>query len=448
VEPVLELVKAAAREVALGDELVAAVLAAGFDDVVLASLLLEEDAVVVPEMLAEVDLGEGEMLVDENGALVIMSKVGSGDRLLLVLELNEEEVLVVELSTNDGEILLDENGALVIVLKVGSGDTLLLMLELNEEEVLVVELSTNDGDRLLLVLELDEEEVLVVEPSTNDGGILLEVEEAETLVKLTTIAKGAVLMLEEVSVLESVIRATFEEDETVLVVSSVPELEKVPDARLEVTVGSTAAELFAKEPANAMDGAGVKRKVVVGTVVARAESLAANVVVLFSNAEITVPVVSWVVFVAKDILGSGGVVLVLEADMVVIFELVARLALPPKPEVDEYEMLDRAEVMDESSEMVEVPMLLALLELVAVVDVILSTYILFKSNFAGALRLSCVDSTQMEDEVGDMAAFVAIGIATATVECRTLHPGDKPVPILVEVSSVTAIHFQDNQKTE
>jgi len=43
---VLGLVKAAAREVALGDELVAAVLAAGFDNVVLASLLLEEDAVV------------------------------------------------------------------------------------------------------------------------------------------------------------------------------------------------------------------------------------------------------------------------------------------------------------------------------------------------------------------------------------------------------------------
>jgi hypothetical protein len=166
-----------------------------------------------------------------------------------------------------------------------------------------------------------------------------------------------------------------------------------------------------------------------------------------------VPVVSCVVFVAKDILGSDDVGLVLEADMVVIFELVARPALPPKPEADEYEMLDRAEVLDESSEMVEVPVL-ALLELVAVVVVMLyrvdpgAAYSLFKSNFAGALRLTCVDSTQMEGEVEDMAAFVAIGIATATVECRTLYPGDKPVPILVEVSSVTAIHFQDNQKTE
>jgi hypothetical protein len=74
--------------------------------------------------------------------------------------------------------------------------------------------------------------------------------------------------------------------------------------------------------------------------------------------------------------------------------------------------------------------------------------ILFKSNFAGALRLSCVDSTQMEDEAEDTAAFVAIGIATATVECRTLHPGDKVVPVLVEASSVIAIPFQDNRKTE
>ena len=161
-----------------------------------------------------------------------------------------------------------------------------------------------------------------------------------------------------------------------------------------------------------------------------------------------------VVFVAKDIIGGGDVVLVLEADMVVIFEVVARLALPPKPEADEYEILDRAEVMDESSEMVEVPVLLALLELVVVVVVILyradpgAAYILFKSNFAGALRLSCVDSTRMEDEVEDMAAFVAIGIATVTVECRTLHADDKPVPVLVEVLSVTATHFQDNQKTE
>jgi hypothetical protein len=167
-----------------------------------------------------------------------------------------------------------------------------------------------------------------------------------------------------------------------------------------------------------------------------------------------VPVVNCVVFVAKDILGSDDVVIVLEADMAVIFELVAGLALSPKPEADEYEMLDRAEVMDESSEMVEVPVLLALLELVAVVVVLLyridpgPTGILFKSSFAGALRLSCVDSTQMEDEAEDMATFVAIGIATATVECRTLHPGDKPVLILAEVSSVTAIHFQDNQKTE
>ena len=76
------------------------------------------------------------------------------------------------------------------------------------------------------------------------------------------------------------------------------------------------------------------------------------------------------------------------------------------------------------------------------------TGILFKSNFAGALRLSCVDSTQMEDEAEDTAAFVAIGIATATVECRTLHPGDKVVPVLVEASSVIAIPFQDNRKTE
>ena len=44
--------------------------------------------------------------------------------------------------------------------------------------------------------------------------------------------------------------------------------------------------------------------------------------------------------------------------------------------------------------------------------------------------------------------FVGIGIDTATVELATMHPGDEPVPILVEVSSVTAIHFQDNQKTE
>jgi hypothetical protein len=64
VEPVLGPVKAAAREVALGDELVAAVLAAGLDDVVLAPLLLEEDAVVVLELLAKVELGEGEMLLD------------------------------------------------------------------------------------------------------------------------------------------------------------------------------------------------------------------------------------------------------------------------------------------------------------------------------------------------------------------------------------------------
>ena len=164
-----------------------------------------------------------------------------------------------------------------------------------------------------------------------------------------------------------------------------------------------------------------------------------------------VPVVSCVVSVAKDILGSGDVVLVLESDMVVTFELVARPALPPKPEADEYEMLDRAEVMSESSEMVDAPVLSALLELVAVVVVILyaaDQFNLFKSNFAGALRLSCVDSTQMEDEVEDMATFVAIGIATATVECRTLHPGDRPVPILVEVSSVTVIRFQDNRKTE
>lgn len=161
-----------------------------------------------------------------------------------------------------------------------------------------------------------------------------------------------------------------------------------------------------------------------------------------------VPVVSCVVFVAKGILGSDDVVLVLEADMVVIFELVARLALLPKLEANEYGMLGRAEVMGESSEMVEVLALLALLELVAVVVVILYRDTLLKSNFAGALRLSCVDSTQMEDEVEDMAAFVAIGIATATVECRTLRPGDKPVPVLAEVSSITAIHFQDNGKTE
>jgi hypothetical protein len=231
VEPVLGLVKAAAREVALGDELMAAVLAARFDDVVLASLLLEEDAVVMPEMLAEVELGEGKMLPDENGALAIIPEV--------------------------------------------------------------------EKDRLLLVLELDEDEVLTVELSTNDGGMLLEVEEAETLAKLLTIAKlleldnedrtsepdnrVAVLMLEEVSVLESVIRVT-SEDETVLVVSSVPELEKVPDARPEVTVGSTAAELVAKSKVNATAwlkiGAVVERGVVAGTVVARAESLAANVVVL------------------------------------------------------------------------------------------------------------------------------------------------------------------------
>ena len=65
-------------------------------------------------------------------------------------------------------------------------------------------------------------------------------------------------------------------------VSSVPE-EKVPDARLEVPVGSTAAELVAKAKVNATTwlriGAVVEREVVVGTVVARAESLAANVVV-------------------------------------------------------------------------------------------------------------------------------------------------------------------------
>lgn len=134
-----------------------------------------------------------------------------------------------------------------------------------------------------------------------------------------------------------------------------------------------------------------------------------------------------------------------------IFELIARLALPPKLEADEYEMFDRMEVMDESSEMAEV---LVLLALVAVVVVMLymvdprAAGILFKSNFAGALRLSCVDSTQMEDEAEDTAAFVAIGIATATVECRTLHPGDKVVPVLVEASSVIAIPFQDNRKTE
>jgi hypothetical protein len=134
-----------------------------------------------------------------------------------------------------------------------------------------------------------------------------------------------------------------------------------------------------------------------------------------------------------------------------IFELIARLALPPKLEADEYEMFDRVE--NESSEMAEV-LVLALLELVAVVVVMLymvdprAAGILFKSNFAGALRLSCVDSTQMEDEAEDTAAFVAIGIATATVECRTLHPGDKVVPVLVEASSVIAIPFQDNRKTE
>lgn len=218
----LGLVKAAAREVALGDELVVAVLAAGFDDVVLASLLLEEGAVVMPKMLAEVELGEGEMLPDENGALAIIPEVENEDRLLLVLELDEEEVLVVELSTND-------------------------------------------------------------------GGVLLKVEEAETLMKVNTVAKlleldsedrtsepddgGAVLMLEEVSVLESVIRVTLEGDETTLVVSSVSELEKVSDPRLEVTVGSAAATWL-------MIGAVVEREVVVGTVVARAESLAANAVVL------------------------------------------------------------------------------------------------------------------------------------------------------------------------
>jgi hypothetical protein len=417
VEPVLGLIKAAAREVVLGDELVAAVLAAGFDDAILASLLLKEDTVVAPEMLAEVELSEGEMLLDENGVPAIILEVENEDRLLLMLGL---EVLVVESSTNVGEVLF----------------------------------------------EVDEEDAL------------LKVEEVETLMRLTTIVKlleldnedrasepddgGAVLMLEEIGVLESVIRVTFEEGETVLVVISIPEPE-VSDAGLKVTVGSRPAELVAKETLDATTWLGIRavveREVVVGTVVARAEasqvaSKSADVVVLFNDAEMMVPVVSCVVFAAKDMLGSDDVVLVLEADMAVIFELVARLALPLKPETDEYEMIDRAEVIHESSEMVEVPVLLALLELATVVVVILdridpgTTGILFKSNFAGALRLSCVDSTQMEGEAEDMAAFVAIGIATATVECRTLHPGDKPVLILAEVSSVTAIHFQDNQKTE
>jgi hypothetical protein len=417
VEPVLGLIKAAAREVVLGDELVAAVLAAGFDDAILASLLLKEDTVVAPEMLAEVELSEGEMLLDENGVPAIILEVENEDRLLLMLGL---EVLVVESSTNVGEVLF----------------------------------------------EVDEEDAL------------LKVEEVETLMRLTTIVKlleldnedrasepddgGAVLMLEEIGVLESVIRVTFEEGETVLVVISIPEPE-VSDAGLKVTVGSRPAELVAKETLDATTWLGIRavveREVVVGTVVARAEasqvaSKSADVVVLFNDAEMMVPVVSCVVFAAKDMLGSDDVVLVLEADMAVIFELVARLALPLKPETDEYEMIDRAEVIHESSEMVEVPVLLALLELATVVVVILyridpgATGILFKSNFAGALRLSCVDSTQMEGEAEDMAAFVGSGIATATVECRTLHPGDKPVLILAEVSSVTAIHFQDNQKTE
>jgi hypothetical protein len=200
VEPVLGLVKATAREVALGDELVAAALATGFNDVVLASLPLEEDAVVVAEMLAEVELGEDEMLLDENGALAIISKVENEDGLLLVLELDEEEVLVVELSTNDGEMLL----------------------EVEEAEMVV------KPTAIVKLLELDNED-RTSEP--NDG--------------------GAVLMLEEVGVLESIIRVTFKEDETVLVVTSVPELEKVSDAGLEIDVDSAAAELVAKETLDA-----------------------------------------------------------------------------------------------------------------------------------------------------------------------------------------------------
>jgi hypothetical protein len=47
------------------------------------------------------------MLLDENGALALIPEVENEDRLLLVLELDEEEVLVVELSTNDRGILLE-----------------------------------------------------------------------------------------------------------------------------------------------------------------------------------------------------------------------------------------------------------------------------------------------------------------------------------------------------
>ena len=234
-EPVLGPVKAAAGEVALGDELVAAVLAARFDDVMLASLLLEEDAVVVPEMLTEVELEDDEMLLDENGALAIITKVENEDRLLLVIELEEEEVLAVELGIGDGEVLLEV------------------------EEAGTVVKPTN----IAKLLELDNED----RASEPDGG-------------------GAVLMLEEVSVLEWVIRVTFEEDETVLVLASVPKPKKVPNARLEVTVGSTATELVAKETTDATTWlrirAVVEREVVVGTVVARAEasSQVPNIVVL------------------------------------------------------------------------------------------------------------------------------------------------------------------------
>ena len=237
-------IKAAAGEVALGDELVAAVFAARFDDVVLASLLLKEDAVVVPEMLTEVELEEDEMLLDENGAIAIIPEVENEDRLLLVIELEEEEVLAVELGIGDGEVLLEVDGEEAL---------------LEVEETGTVVKPTN----IAKLLELDNED----RASELDGG-------------------GAVLMLEEVSVLEWVIRVTFEEDETVLVVASVPEPEKVPDARLEVTVGSTAAELVAKETTDATTWlrvrAVVEREVVVGTVVARAETSpqAPNVVVL------------------------------------------------------------------------------------------------------------------------------------------------------------------------
>lgn len=237
----LELVKAATREVALDDKLMAAVLM---------SLLLEGDDVVVLETLVDVELDGGEMVLDEDGALETTPEVENEDRLLLVLEVEEEMVLEAELATGDKEMLV----------------------------------------------------------------------EVETMDKAAKVPTNAELLELDAK--------------TVLVVTSVPRLDKVPDARLEVTVDPTADEVVAEEKtvvvARLTIRAAVEREVMVGTI-----------------------------------------------------------PTAPIPEPNEYEMLDTPEVLDESSETV-VAVELALLKLVTIVVVALFGVnpgvidLLFRSKFAGS----------------------------------------------------------------